>query len=237
VIPHVGTAFSGGAESILPGVAGLDSIRHNHCGGLHGGVSGGNPDNELRLDMEEVAKKAGLNVLINVIINGYREIIGVFVGDFVLAHRQAVEFARKCYGVHVIEEPDIVVSNAYPVDLTLRYATRGVWPFQTAKEGGTKVLIAGAPEGTGYHRLYGNPPTNLLKLIRESVSIKQEERKYDFIMFSPFISSKEASSIIPNCLFFNSWTRLMKEVELKHQKNAKVVVYPYAGISIPKLVS
>ena len=240
VIPHGGAAFSGGAKAILPGVAGLETIRHNHTTGLRGGGRGVNPDNELRLDMEEMAKKVGLDAIVNVMINGNREITGLFVGDFVLAHRQAAEFSRKCCEIEIVSQPDIVVSNAYPEDLNLRYAWCGSWALNSVKEGGTKILIAGCPEGTGYHRLYGRPITPTLKHFKESGEIqstsKLEKSRVDFITFSPFIGPKETYEILPNCLFFNSWTELMKEVMPKYQdkQGVKVAVYPYAGIQIPR---
>ncbi|MFQ6044017.1 MAG: hypothetical protein ACE5PV_24450, partial [Candidatus Poribacteria bacterium] len=199
---------------------------------------GGNlDDNEFRLDIEEVARKAGLDAIVNVMINSQREITGVFVGDFVEAHRQAAEFSRKCCAVTPVQQPDIVVTNSYPEDLTLRYAMCGAWPFGTVREGGTKILIAGCPEGTGYHRLYGSPPTPALrriKALQEGQPLEQESK--DFIMFSPFIGPKEAYEILQNCLFFSSWSELMNEVMLAHQseKDVTVAMYPYAGIQIPE---
>ena len=249
VIPHGGAGFSGGGKLILPGVSSFETIRYNHTRGLKGARGGNLDNNEFRLDIEEVAGKMGLDVSVNVMINSQREITGVFVGDFVKAHRQAAEFSRKCCTVSLVQQPDIVVTNSYPEDLTLRYATCGAWPFGTVREGSTKILIAGCPEGTGYHRLYGSPPTPGLKkikalqqgkspqppLIKEAQSLLESEHK-DFIMFSPFVGPKEAYEILPNCLFFNSWTELMKEVMPLHQgeKNVTVAVYPYAGIQIPE---
>jgi len=248
VIPHGGAGFSGGGKLILPGVSSYETIRHNHTRGFRGGRGGNLDNNEFRLDIEEVALKMGLDASVNVMINSRREITGVFAGDFVKAHRQAAEFSRKCCAVTLVQQPDIVVTNSYPEDLTLRYATCGAWPFGTVREGGTKILIAGCPEGTGYHRLYGSPPTPGLRqikalqqrkspqppLIKGEQSLLGRERK-DFIMFSPFIGPKEAYEILPNCLFFNSWTELMKEVMLAHkgEKDVTVAVYPYAGIQIP----
>jgi nickel-dependent lactate racemase len=238
VIPHGGAGFSGGGKLILPGVSSYETIRYNHTSGLKGARGGNLDNNEFRLDIEEVAGKMGLDATVNVMINSQREITGVFVGDLVKAHRQAAEFSRKCCTVTLVQQPDIVVTNSYPEDLTLRYATCGAWPFGTVREGGTKILIAGCPEGTGYHRLYGSPPTpglRQIKALQQGQPMSNQERK-DFIMFSPFVGPKEAYEILPNCRFFNSWTELMNEVMLAHrgEKNVTVAVYPYAGIQIPE---
>ena len=47
---------------------------------------------------EEVAGRVGLDVIVNAVLNHRREVAGLFVGDFIHAHRQAAGFALEAYG-------------------------------------------------------------------------------------------------------------------------------------------
>src|SRR5207244_904849 len=68
--PHGGPGFGGGAKLVLPGVAGIESLYHMHRPdvpptGKLCVVDG----NELRDDIEDFARIAGLNAIVHVVIN------------------------------------------------------------------------------------------------------------------------------------------------------------------------
>ena len=204
--------FGGGAKIILPGVSGVQTIQR-----LHGS----------RPDMEEIAERIGLNFLVNVVLNGRREIIGLFVGHFVAARSEGVEFAKRAYAVDCIADMDVVIANAYPIDATLDETPKGMWPLSTVKPGGTKILITSASEGVGLHHCSPRSRTPAIK--------REKLEEADFILYSPVVGPREAYAIFPNCIFFNSWENLIEKVSEKHQKQAvKAAVYPYAAIQIPK---
>jgi nickel-dependent lactate racemase len=46
--------------------------------------------NELRADIEDIAKTVGLDAVINVVTTASRGTAGVFVGDMIQAHRAGV---------------------------------------------------------------------------------------------------------------------------------------------------
>jgi len=47
--------------------------------------------------MERVAEKAGLNFIVNVVIDSRKNIVKVLSGDSVKAHREAMKYARPIY--------------------------------------------------------------------------------------------------------------------------------------------
>lgn len=49
----------------------------------------GNTENEVRLEMEKVAEIAKMNFIVNVVLNGRKEIVKVASGDQVKAHRES----------------------------------------------------------------------------------------------------------------------------------------------------
>lgn len=225
IYPHAQFAFGGGAKIILPGVTGLETTRHNHKE-LKTGGHVGNLENEQRLDAEEVARKVGLDVIVNIVINNRREAAGLFVGDVVKAHRKGAEFAREAYATPIRKDANIVIANAYPLDVSLQHAGKGSWPLKSVKDGGIKIITSAATEGYGYHRLF-------LKNRRPLA-----ERTFDnsdMVLFSPNLIADEAYRVFPkSSIFFSKWYELMDEIMPRcDEKNTKVAIYPCATIQIP----
>jgi len=85
----------------MPGVAHIDSIAYNH-GTLvkdnPGSVGLGKIEGNIpRLDIEEAARMAGLDVKIDALVNLRGEITGLFVGDPILEHLEGVRQAKEVY--------------------------------------------------------------------------------------------------------------------------------------------
>ena len=226
IYPHGGMSFGGGSKIILPGVTGVETSRHNHFQ-LKSGAHAGNLDNDQRLDSEEVARRVGLDVIVNAVISGTREVVGLFVGDLVKAHRKGVEFARQAYATPVLRDADVVIANAYPLDASFQHAGKGSWPLKSVRDGGIKILISAASEGYGYHRLYPKGRAAPADRTFENSSM---------ILFSPNLTANEAYRVFPkSAIFFNSWDKLMDEVIPRCGiGDTKVAIYPCSGIQIPQ---
>ncbi len=163
ITPHGGPGFGGGAKVVIPGVSSFETVSSMHePGRLKTGLLNVD-DNELRADVEDMAAKIGLDAIANVVVTSRRGIAGVFVGDFVKAHRAGVAQARRIYATPIPPEPvDIVICNAYPKDTDFLQAGLGLNPLNSAslvgrqlvKEDGTVVILTASPEGRGYHSLY-----------------------------------------------------------------------------------
>ena len=140
------TGYGGGAKSIVPGIAWIKTAYHIHevinpnCETTKGFLS-----NEVRLDMEEAARLVGVDMSINIVMNGHRKVAGLFAGDIVSAHRAAVTCSHELGNTPVPENPDVVVCNAYPqsVEANKEFDLAR----KTLRDGGTAVLIADTPAG------------------------------------------------------------------------------------------
>ncbi|MEM3464798.1 MAG: nickel-dependent lactate racemase, partial [Candidatus Bathyarchaeia archaeon] len=79
---HYYAGYGGGRKSVLPGVSGEETIRHNHAMILHPnaktGILEGNPIHE---DMVEAAKLARVDFILNVVTNSKGEVVKAFAGD------------------------------------------------------------------------------------------------------------------------------------------------------------
>ena len=118
VIPHVGAGFGGGGKIVSPGLAGIETIEKNHEPVCREEMNktGQIENNENRADIKEIAKKAGLNFTINIVVNSHRGIATLVAGDLIKAHRQAVREGRKVYSTPVPQNVDVGLFNAYPKD-------------------------------------------------------------------------------------------------------------------------
>ncbi|MEM3596947.1 MAG: nickel-dependent lactate racemase [Candidatus Bathyarchaeia archaeon] len=155
---HYYAGYGGGRKSILPGVAGEETIKHNHAMLLHPnsktGVLNGNPVHE---DMVEAAKLAKVDFILNVVCNSKGEIVKAFAGDLEQAFLEGVKLVDEMYRVQVNRKADIVVVSpgGHPADVNLFQAYKGVdAALEIVKRGGVIVLVAECPEGHGNQVFY-----------------------------------------------------------------------------------
>jgi len=231
IYPHGGAGYGGGGKIILPGVSGIETMEANHKN-IRGAGHGIIENNENRADIEEVAGRAGLDVIVNVVINSKREIAGVFVGDFIKAHREGVKLARKVYRTNVPKDMDVVVVNAYPLDTELFQAVKALWAArESAKDDATIILFAACSEGRGYHALYQKggrlwvPPDNAW--------LKRELKNRRLWIVSPNVSVKDVYQNYPQeTMLFRSWNDAIEELQTIYKKKINVAVFPCAPIQI-----
>ena len=159
VTAHPNTGFSGGGKIVLPGVSHIDSITHYHLEvpkEALDSVGLGNFDrNVMRFDIEEAARMAGLDFKIDVVFNERGATSGVFAGDFIEAHKQAVAEAKVLYSLDPApKDKDVVIANAFakPNEMPIAVLV-GLLGLRGLT--GTVAIIANAPEGQVIHYLLG----------------------------------------------------------------------------------
>ncbi|GAH04344.1 unnamed protein product, partial [marine sediment metagenome] len=151
-----GAGYSGGAKAILPGVSSVDSIEYLHQKIRWGGL-GKIYHNDARADMEEVARRSGLDFSINTIMNEKRQPIGIHAGDVIEAFRSACHDAVKQYTTEIARDADVVIANCYPM---VRDTSGFGFANQSLREGGTAIVIWQLP------------------LVKSSIHYFAERRKY-----------------------------------------------------------
>ncbi len=151
IVPHMVKGFSGGSNIILPGVSGgLDAIGKMHWQTLESPVENvlGVLENKAKCLINEVARKAGLNFIVNTIVNNDTDIIDAVAGDPIFAHRKGAEIASHVFNVPIPGKADIVVFDAYGNDLDFWQANKGLNPsYICMKQGALVIMVADCPEG------------------------------------------------------------------------------------------
>jgi len=154
IMPHELAGYTGGAGIILPGISGRETINQNHrlisrFAPAFGKVEG----NLIRLDMEEAAEMAGLNLIINTILNKNDEVVKVVAGDPVQAHRGGVRYSEEAFGVRFSGLVDVAISGSHPRDETFGRAMKAIFPADlVTRPKGTIVLVTPCYSGVSYSK-------------------------------------------------------------------------------------
>ena len=241
---HYYAGYSGGAKALLPGVSSERSVIKNHELMRDQRAASGRLDSPVRQDMEEAAQIAGLDFILNVVLNSKKEIVRAVAGDFIQAHRAGASVVDRMYR-RPVEPAEIVVACAggRPKDLNLFQAQKALDNSKNAAvPGGTIILVAECSEGLGhpvferwaceaksaedcwqrFGREYEFGGHKAAFLARESLrhqlilvsSLSQEEAKMCF--FQPAKTLDEALAMARE----------------RQGKNAKIIVMPHGNLTL-----
>ena len=185
--------------------------------------------------MEEAARLAGLDAIVNTVINPERGIAGLFVGDFVAAHRTGVEFARRALATPKPTDADVVVLNCYPKDTELVQLGLAFNPWISAGrplvgEDGTVVVLSAASEGFGFHSLHG--PSMRLAVQESPRRIVGGRR---LIVVCPTLNRRDLPDPMrkdDGLSFVRTWAEARTFLDERHGERARVAVFPVAAMQL-----
>lgn len=153
--PHSLSGFSGGRKSICPGIAAVETVAPCYSPTLleHENVRAGSiEENPIHAEQMEIARKAGCDFIVNVVLNQDRKIAKVFGGHLNYAFLEGVGYARKRQTDTVEKQVDIVVTSGGgdPYDKTWLQTIRGiVGALDVLKPDGTIIIASACEEGIG----------------------------------------------------------------------------------------
>jgi nickel-dependent lactate racemase len=153
VYPQHSVGFGGGSKLAL-GVLGKRSIVALHYG--HPSVAGTyDVDNEFRRDLDEVAEAIRLRTIMTLHVDANRQIVRAVSGDHRSYYPEAATFSREAFTAPTPGDADVVIVNAYPMDVSLTFTrSKGMAPLYQVAPGASRILISACPEGLGYHGLF-----------------------------------------------------------------------------------
>ena len=233
--PHPFAVFGGGGKIVLPGVSSMETILANHIMPLTDEERASYDINPRRLDMEEAASFANLDVLIECIINMWGETVSLYAGAPTPVREAAIKDAKAHYLAPKAEGKDIVIVNTYikasEAAVDMRHGIASV-----SQNGGDIVLIANAPGGQVGHYLIGSwgkmaqgefrkfrlpiPGLQIASHINHLILYNEYP---DMAGLGRFRSSNKVLSM-------SSWDNVLPILSESHGDNAEVAVYPSADI-------
>ncbi|HIE14856.1 TPA: nickel-dependent lactate racemase [Candidatus Bathyarchaeota archaeon] len=187
--PHFFAGYSGGRKSILPGVAGRDSIYQNHSYKMIAhpmsryGVLDGNPIHEDMVEAAEMALKEK-GYIVNVVIDKNGKILKTFAGNLIEAHRKGVKYLDSIVKVYTPKPADVVVTTngGYPLDRDLYQSVKGMATGKSViRKNGVIIVLSECIDGIGrghepFYRLMAEAktPENVLERIKQEEPIKDQ---------------------------------------------------------------
>jgi len=254
---HPYTGFGGGPKIVAIGAAGKKTIYYNH---LHLAQSpeawyGKTDSNPCWLDLLEVARIAGLDMVINVVMNANLEVVKAYAGEPAAAQREAIKLFLDVYGREFPERADVVITSANPKDMYFDQCNIAMLNASNiVKDGGVRIVAGYCSEGLGppnIRKLYldslARPWPTPEEYMQEAMEGKHEDladvpaiykwlklyQKSDLIFVTEGLSEEDANSLRID------WTRSMEEAVQKALKrygeDAKISVLPWGGMALPYL--
>ncbi len=177
--PHFFAGFSGGPKGIQPGIAGISTILDFHNATMIGhpnttwGVLEGNI---LQDAATQNCLMARPQFMLNVTLNGRKEITGVFAGDVIQAHREGCVFVKEnaMYGVDRPFDIVVTTNSGYPLDQNLYQTVKGMSAAaQIVRQGGAILAASECCDGLPNHGNYAkilqmrDTPRELLDMIQD----------------------------------------------------------------------
>ena len=155
VEPHFFFGFSGGCKSIVPGIAGANTIQANHSAQLIASDNsrfGIYQDNPMYSNSMEITKLTGVDFIVNVCIDENHQITNVAAGALEVAHDNLVQYQLKKVFSPIKKLFDIVVcgNGGFPLDLNLYQAVKSMAIGEMGvKNGGTIISVNECSDGVG----------------------------------------------------------------------------------------
>jgi nickel-dependent lactate racemase len=249
--PHEFAGFTGGRKSILPGVAGIEAINHNHSIQMLShpkarmGILRGNPIHE---DMVEVAAHVGIEFLVNVVLNSTHQIAKTVTGNMESAHQIGVKFLKQFAIVDVAEHTDIVIaSSGYPLDFDFYQSIKAAISAETVvKDGGVVILLAECRDGYGpqaFERLLisAETPKELSDMTKANYRADVDHCLFLSRILEKcrviLVTSNTGITFQPSLMTtVTSLSKALEQAILLTSQSATITALPYAHRMIPKTV-
>jgi nickel-dependent lactate racemase len=262
--PHIIASFGGGYKNLIPGVAGRQTIAHNHtlnCSPETYNMVGQPIDaNPMRLDLEEAGGMVEGDIfIVNAILNSQQELVEVVAGDPVVAHRRGARRSESLYGARIPTLADVVITDSHPMDQDLRQGVKSLAnTIRAVRRGGVHMTLVRAAEGVGVFGLadsqlpLGRRALRLLApvLLRLVPRLKikglgeedrfflyfalQAMRHAELLIYAPTIPVGVRDNL-PFVTFVNSVEEALSIAERRFPGQADVLALPYGGITYPVL--
>lgn len=252
ISPHHSAGYSGGRKSIVPGLAGFETLKIHHSLPIRPyepamGFIYGNPFHEVALD---VAQKVNTRFMVNAVQNPHKQNIAFVAGDLVQAHIKGVDICKEISEMSLEEKADIVVATpgGHPRDRNLYQAQKALSVAEMiGNPNCTFILVAESKDGYGegvlreWLEAANNPQEVVDRFKEEGYDVGSNKAfmfaramlKGEIIVVSEYLNEAELGKMML------SWAPNLQEAidrALEKKRPNKISVLPNAVNIIPKII-
>ena len=190
IAPHPAAGFSGGRKSILPGIAGLETLKKHHSMPIRPyapamGWTTGNPFHE---EAVKAARIARVDFIVNTVSNADKQLVAVVAGDLEAAWQEGVRISTAIWTVSLPAKADVVLVSpgGYPRDIDLQQSQKALSCAELlCKPGGTLILAAECRNGLGnqyaqYLKAAATPQEVIDTFIRDGFNQNSNAKAFHF---------------------------------------------------------
>lgn len=253
--PHFFAGFSGGPKGIMPGIAGIETILHFHSVRMIGhplSTWGILEENPVQQEATQIVSMCKPHFMLNVALNGEKDITAVFAGDVIEAHREGCRFVLEHTMVACDEPYDVVVTTngGYPLDQNLYQAVKGMSAaHKIVRRGGAILAVAECSDGLPDHGNYAallrmaDSPEALLALLKQPGFSQFDQWQVQKQMMVQLWADVYAHTSLPDPTIRQAMLRPANPLqrtldELLHAYGGtapRIAVLPYGPLTIPYL--
>jgi nickel-dependent lactate racemase len=241
---HYFAGYTGGYKAVVPGVSSQRSIAANHALMIEPGTAPGNLECPVRSDLEEAGNILGVELILNVILNSKKEIVGAVAGHPIDAHRMGARMMDDM-NRREVEPADIVIVSpgGWPKDINVFQSHKALENVKSAvKPGGTIIMAAQCSEGIG-NKVYeqwldttSGPQEVIERFNRQFVQgghkaalMAKLASMYDLYLVSDMLPE------VAQKAYFNPVSSIQEAFETaaaRYGREARVLVVPYGGSTL-----
>jgi nickel-dependent lactate racemase len=249
--PHLYAGFSGGPKGINPGIAGINTILDFHNAFMIGhpnstwGILDGNVVQDAATQNCLMAKP---DFMLNVTLNGNKDITNVFAGNVITAHRTGCQFVKDTamYGVDHPFDIVITTNSGYPLDQNLYQTVKGMSAAACiVRKGGAIISASECSDGVPSHGNYGQ----LIQMRDTAKALLEMINDPSFRVFDQWVVQSQANiQTKAECYLYSSLddetVRRGKYIPIRNvetklsellrgKPSARVAVLPFGSLTIP----
>ncbi|GAB6154295.1 nickel-dependent lactate racemase [Desulfosporosinus burensis] len=265
IVPCLMAGWTGGGKTVLPGIVSKETIYTNHKlftdqleksgrGSMIGVLP---PQNIVRADIEEAAAVAGLQMVVNTVLDEENQIVGILAGEHIEVHRDGVAVSGRSLEVTIHEKADIVVAGVGSAGFEISLyqgASRAIQALDDIiKPGGTVIVPCECREGI-YEGILKQKYADWMKRMPDPEEIRALTRddtmppeegvvlyafswllhklKCKMVVVTDGMTQEELRDV--HMGHASTLQQAMDAALKDHGPQARVTVLPYAGKVIPK---
>jgi nickel-dependent lactate racemase len=195
--------FTGGGKILVPGCCGESTLDEMHWKRVDANDEEivGIRDNPVRASIDEMARIAGLDFIVNIVMDVNKNILDCVSGDLVEAHREGCRRAQEYHSVQIPQKADIVIVDGCPFDIEFWQVNKAVdTAGLVVRLGGVVICVSPCFEGLSCTHgdtilKYGYKPREEVKALVGSGEIRPKVVGVHMIQVSN-VSAEKASMIL-----------------------------------------